>query len=133
MDRIKPRLLAIDDEPDVIEFLKRRLERSGYEVITAGDGAEGLQSAMTNKPDLILLDILMPKMDGLTVLRKLRAEDSTCRIPVILITAKGEMGSIFEAKKYGATDYIIKPFQWSELLKFIKRYLKFYGYQGERK
>ena len=127
MDKPKPKLLAIDDEPEVVELLKHRLERAGYEVITATDGPDGLQKAITQKPNLILLDIMMPKMDGLAVLRRLKAEESTRKVPVILVTAKGEISSIFEAEKYGATDYIIKPFQWEELLKFIKRYLAIYG------
>jgi adenylate cyclase len=127
MARIKHKLLVIDDEPETVELLRRRLERAGYEVITATEGLEGLKKAVTVKPDLILLDIMMPKVDGLTVLRKLRAEEGTCKMPVILVTAKGGLDSIYEAERYGATDYIIKPFQWDELLKFIKRYLSLYG------
>jgi two-component system alkaline phosphatase synthesis response regulator PhoP len=125
MDRHK--ILAIDDEPEVVELLKKRLEKAGYEVVTATGGKEGFKKAIEQKPDLILLDIIMPEVDGLTVLRKLKTEETTTRIPVIMVTAKGMTGSIFEAKSYGATDYIIKPFQWNELLRFVKRYLVLYG------
>lgn len=117
------RILAIDDEPRVVELLKKRLERVGYEVITATGGLEGFEKACEQKPDLILLDIIMPEVDGLTVLRRLKAEETTSEIPVIIVTAKGRTDTIFEAKGYGAMDYIIKPFQWTELLRLIKRYL----------
>jgi len=119
----KNKILVIDDEPEVVELLKKRLERVGYQVITATDGMGGFKKACEQKPDLILLDIIMPEVDGLTVLRRLRAEEATCEIPVIMVTAKGRTDSMFEAQRYRATDYIIKPFQWSELLRFIKRYL----------
>jgi len=119
----KNKILVIDDEPEVVELLKKRLERIGYQVITATDGMGGFKKACEQKPDLILLDIIMPEVDGLTVLRRLRAEEATCEIPVIMVTAKGRTDSIFEAQRYRATDYIIKPFEWSELLKLIKRYL----------
>ena len=119
----KNKILVIDDEPEVVELLKKRLERAGYQVITATDGMGGFKKACEQKPDLILLDIIMPEVDGLTVLRRLRAEEATCEIPVIMVTAKGRTDSMFEAQRYRATDYIIKPFQWSELLRFIKRYL----------
>ena len=117
------KILVIDDEPEVLELTKKRLERAGYQVITASDGMKGFEDACEQKPNLILLDIMMPEMDGLTVLRKLRAEDSTYGIPVIMVTAKGQTDSMFEAEKYGSTDYFIKPFEWDALLKFIKRYL----------
>ena len=119
----KNKILVIDDEPEVVELLKKRLERVGYQVMTATDGMGGFKKACEQKPDLILLDIIMPGVDGLTVLRRLRAEEATCDIPVIMVTAKGRPASMFEAQRYRATDYIIKPFQWSELLRFIKRYL----------
>jgi DNA-binding response OmpR family regulator len=119
----KNKILVIDDEPGVVELLKKRLERAGYDVIAATDGMEGFKRACEHKPDLILLDIIMPGVDGLTVLKRLKTEEATRQIPVVMVTAKGLTDSLFEAQKYGATDYIIKPFQWSELLRFIKRYL----------
>jgi len=119
----KNKILVIDDEPDIVKMLKTRLETGGYQVIAARDGIEGFKKAREQRPDLILLDIIMPEVDGLTVLRRLRSDEATCGIPVIMLTAKGMTDSIFEAQIYGATDYIIKPFRLSELLKFIKRYL----------
>jgi DNA-binding response OmpR family regulator len=123
---IRNKILVIDDEPEAVELLKKRLERVGYKVITATDGTDGFKKACEQNPDLILLDIIMPQVDGLEILRKLRAEESTCKTPVIMVTAKGRTDSIFEAERYRATDYIIKPFQWGQLLRFIKRYLVLY-------
>jgi len=122
----KHKILVIDDEPEVVALLKHYLEKSKYEVITAKNGPEGFEKACSQKPDLILLDIIMPEIDGLTVLRQLRAEDSTSKLPVILITAKSGTNNIFEAEKYRATDYIVKPFKLSELLRLMKKYLALY-------
>ncbi|KPK99198.1 MAG: hypothetical protein AMJ95_00115 [Omnitrophica WOR_2 bacterium SM23_72] len=123
----KSRILVIDDEVEVVDLLKKRLEKAGYQVVTATDGPQGFKVAVDEKPDLILLDIIMPDVDGLTVLRQLKAQESTSNIPVVMVSAKSMTDSIFEARKYGATDYIIKPFQWDELLKFVKRYLRLYA------
>ena len=117
------KLLLIDDEPDLREMVKTRLEANKYKVITAGDGTEGLEKAKIEKPDLILLDIMMPGMDGFEVLQKLKQDSETINIPVIVLTAKGELESIFKARDSGSTDYIIKPFETEELLRLIERYL----------
>ncbi len=119
---MKVKILAVDDEPEVLEFLQKRLEKYGYAVITAGDGVEGIQSSRKENPDLILLDIMMPHKDGMTMLRELQADESTRRIPVIMVTAKGETNSVLEGQSFGATDYIIKPFDFDELLRYIRRY-----------
>jgi len=119
----RQKILVVDDELEVVELLKKYLERRGYQVITAGDGLQGFKYACEQKPDLILLDIVMPGADGMTVLKKLRAEESTRKIPVIMITTKRWTDSIFEAEGDGATDYIMKPFEFEELLEFVKRYI----------
>ncbi len=123
----KKKILVIDDEPDILELLKSTLEKNGLEVITALDGIEGFKKACEQNPDLILLDVMMPKLDGFTVLRKIRADDATREIPVIMLTGDGMTSTIFKAQIYGATDYIIKPFKLSELLKFIKKYIVLFG------
>ena len=123
----KSRILVVDDELEVVNLLRKRLEKADYEVLTATSGPQGVRVALEQKPDLILLDIIMPEVDGLTILRQLKAEEATSRIPVVMVTAKGMTDSIFEARKYGATDYIIKPFQWDDLLKFVKKYLVLYS------
>ena len=119
---MKNKILIVDDEPDVIEFLKKRLEASDFDVVSAGDGVEGLEKAREMKPDLILLDVIMPRKDGFKMLGELRSDETTCGIPVIMLTAKGEADSIFRGQELGAMDYIIKPFQFEELLKFIRKY-----------
>jgi adenylate cyclase len=117
------KILIVDDEPEVVEMTKKRLLAQGYEVITAKDGEEGYALTLAEKPDLIILDILMPKKDGLTMLRQIKTEDATREIPVILLSAKGEAELLMKGKQYGAVDYFIKPCDWDEMLKYIKRYL----------
>lgn len=119
---MKVRILAVDDEPEVLEFLSKRLERYGYSVTTAPDGQEGLKAAVQQLPDLILLDIMMPRKDGMTMLRELQVDEKTRGIPVIMVTARGETSSVFEGREYGATDYIVKPIDFEQLLKYVRRY-----------
>ena len=116
------KILLVDDEPEVLEFLKKRLEKEGFLVSTAKDGVEGLQKAQSELPDLILLDIIMPNKDGFTMLKELRAEESLRSIPVIIVTAKGETSAVFEGQELRATDYLIKPVDFEQLLKYIRRY-----------
>ena len=116
-------ILIIDDDPEIVEFTKKRLERSGYRVLGALDGTEGVAIAIKEKPDLILLDIMMPLKDGYTVLRELKENGATRDTPVIMLTAKSGSGSVLECQECGATDYFIKPFDWEELLRYIKKYI----------
>jgi len=117
------KILVVDDDPDIIALTKKRLEAGGYQVIAAQDGAEGFNKATEENPDLILLDIVMPKKDGFAMLEDLKKNLSTRDIPVIILSAKGETDSLFKGEKFGAVDYFIKPFDWQELLQFIKRYV----------
>ncbi len=119
----KKRILVVDDEVDMVDGIKIMLEADSYEVITAFDGQEGLRKAQKESPDLILLDVMMPKMDGFEVLRRLRADSETQDIPVIMLTAKGDTESLFEASSLGSTDFFIKPFDAQELSNFIRRYI----------
>src|SRR3989338_1841917 len=100
------KILVIDDEPEMTELLKSRLESQSYEIITAHDGEEGLEKARYEKPDLIILDVLMPKMDGYTFVRELKVEEATKGIPVIVLTAKRRMQDLFKLE--GIHDYILK-------------------------
>lgn len=117
------KVLMIDDEPDLVEVIKQRLELRGYEVLVASDGKEGLEKVITKQPDLILLDIKMPGIDGFEVLRRLRNNQETKDIPIIMFTVKGETRSILKAGDLGSTDYIIKPFSIKELEGLIGRYI----------
>jgi len=119
---MKKTILVVDDEPDVLTFLKKRLEAHNYKVITASDGVEGIKKVSQAKPDIILLDIIMPNKDGFTMLSELRAKEETQDIPVVIISARGESRSIFKGQNLGAIDYLIKPYDFKELLKYIKRY-----------
>ncbi len=121
MDK-KRLILVVDDEADVVSVLSKRLEDSGYEVMAASDGQEGLQKINKEKPDLIILDIGMPRMDGYTLMRELKSNADFKSIPVIVLTARGQMQDLF--KMEGVKDYMTKPFKSEELLERIKKLLK---------
>ena len=115
-------ILVVDDEVDVVRVLRKQLMASGYEVLVAYDGLQAVEE-VKKCPDLILLDITMNGMDGIEVLRRVRDAVETKEIPVIMVTAKGASSSILDAQNLGATDYIIKPFEFKELLPLIKKYI----------
>jgi len=110
------RILLVDDEPDMSAILGRSLRCSGYEVLTAADGCECLYLAETEHPDLILLDNLMPHMDGLTAMHRLRESESTRDIPIIFVTALADENCLAAALKAGVDAYITKPFDYQTLL-----------------
>ena len=111
------RVLLVDDEPRILRFLKSRLEASRYEVLTACNGLEGLEQAQAQEPDMIVLDILMPKMDGFEMLKELRGFSS---VPVIVLTAKGADADKIKGLQLGADDYLPKPFNPDELVARIE-------------
>jgi two-component system KDP operon response regulator KdpE len=118
------RILVVDDEKRILNFLNSKLKASGYEVLTANDGAEALEQAQAQDPDLILLDILMPKMDGFETLKRLRSFSST---PVIILSAKGADIDKIRGLGLGADDYLPKPFNPDELvarIEAVKRRIK---------
>jgi len=118
------KILIIDDEADLILMVKYRLENSGYEVHVAQSGQEGLRELERIKPDLILLDIMMPYMDGFEVLYKIRNDYVySGKIPVIMLTGKKDIESMFQAKGFGSSEYITKPFDSEELVRIVDRYL----------
>lgn len=111
------RILIVDDEPRIVNFLRSKLRASGYEVLTATNGVEGLEQAQAQEPDLIVLDLLMPKMDGLEMLKQLR---SFSTVPVIILTAKGTDTDRIKGLELGADDYLPKPFNPDELVARIE-------------
>ena len=115
METQKPAILLIDDELSIRKTLGRRLERDGFRVITAESGEEGLRIAEEQLPDLVLLDIMMPKMKGRDVCARLKANPKTQHIPVIFLTALGLADHIKAGLDLGAEDYIVKPFEPAEL------------------
>ncbi len=121
---MKGRVLVVDDEPGVVELVKYNLEQAGFEVDTAADGVEALKKARAAVPDLLLLDVMLPEMDGLEVCKLLRADPKTAAVPIILLTAKaGEIDRIV-GLELGADDYVTKPFSPRELLLRVKKRLQ---------
>ena len=114
MDRL---ILVVDDEAPIVDILKFNLEKSGYRVLAAYDGEEGYRLSVSEKPDLILLDVMLPKMDGFEVCRKIRDKHST---PIIMLTARDEEVDKVLGLELGADDYITKPFSVRELLARVK-------------
>ncbi|MDZ7860415.1 MAG: response regulator [Candidatus Krumholzibacteriota bacterium] len=115
-DRKTPEILVVDDEEHIRRILKFQLERNGYRVICAENGRKALREARGRIPDLIILDLMMPLMDGFEVCAKLKEEIRTSQIPVIMLTAKSEMPDKIQGLKNGANDYLIKPYSNDELL-----------------
>jgi len=113
--RTEPLVLVADDEEDIRALVAFRLERAGYEVITAADGAEALTLATTRLPDLVVLDMMMPKATGLEVTRSLRGQDETKDIPVILLTARAQEADVARGFEAGVDDYVKKPFSPQDL------------------
>jgi len=117
-------ILVVEDEAHIRRVLEYNLKLDGFEVYLAEDGATGLKLARENSPDIILLDWLMPVMNGLQVLAELRADSSTEHIPVFMLTAKGMLNDVTQAIEMGADDYITKPFNPVQLGKTIKEKLE---------
>lgn len=108
-------ILVADDDRDILELVAFRLERAGYEVLTAGDGEQALAAAREHRPALAVLDVMMPKLTGYDVVKAMRAEEGTSRIPVILLTARVQEADVSRGFEAGADDYIRKPFSPQEL------------------
>lgn len=120
----KETVLTIEDDHDIVELLQYNLEREGYPVITAFDGESGLKEAVRRRPAAILLDLMLPGMDGLEVCRQLKARSETADIPVIMITAKGEESDVVIGLELGADDYIPKPFSPREVVARVRAVLR---------
>ena len=111
-----PRVLVVDDDPVIQRLLQVNFEMEGWEVVIADDGIAGLKAARELAPDAILLDVMMPKMDGLAVAAELKADPDTANIPVVLLSAKAQAGDLGAGMATGADEYITKPFDPLELL-----------------
>ncbi|MFC1480144.1 PleD family two-component system response regulator [Candidatus Omnitrophota bacterium] len=116
------KILLIDDDPIIVKVVKSRLEASSYKVISASNGSEGLEKAVNEHPDLIILDIMMPEMDGYAFVKEIKSNPSAKHIPIIILTVKDKMKDLFEME--GVKDYLIKPFKEEDLLEKIKKHLE---------
>ena len=116
-------ILVVDDEKLFLEQIKPFLVGKGYSVETALDGLTALEKARRVRPTLILLDVVMPGMNGFEVLSQIQLESGISHIPVVMLTAKGETESILQGERFGAVDYLIKPFTKEDLLEVLRRYI----------
>jgi DNA-binding response OmpR family regulator len=122
-DERRPLVLVADDDPDILSLVTLRLERSGYDVVSAGDGEQALATALARTPDLALLDVMMPKLDGYEVTERLRGEEATRYLPIILLTARVQEADIARGIEAGADDYVEKPFSTQDLSKRVQAVL----------
>ena len=118
------RVLVVDDEPDLVRVLEFGLKASGYAVEVASDGQEGLKKAREIKPDVILLDLMLPKLDGYKVCRLLKFDDRFKHIPIIILSARTQEGDQTLALEMGANRFVTKPYDFSEILGYIETLLK---------
>ncbi len=119
-----PHVLLIEDEEPIAQLLKYNLEKEGYRVSVAGDGEEALLLAEEGKPDLVLLDWMLPKLAGIEVCRRLRSARSSRNTPIVMLTARGEEGDRIRGLDTGADDYVVKPFLMSELLARVRAVMR---------
>lgn len=115
------RVLVVEDEPAIRRLLELHLSRAGYAVTMAGDGMEALETISRERPDMVVLDVMMPRMDAFELLRRLKAEPDTHEIPVLMLTAKAQDADVFRGWQTGADCYLTKPFNPTELLAWVRR------------
>jgi adenylate cyclase len=122
--RDPPLILVVDDVPDNVDILQMRLEAQGYEVVTAADGVEALEKIRALRPDLVLLDVMMPKLDGIETVKRLKADPSLPFIPVILVTAKADASDVIAGLESGGDDYLTKPVDHAALSARVRAMLR---------
>jgi len=120
----KKTVLVVEDEEDILALLQFNLIKAGYEVVCAADGEEGLQQIEEKQPDLMLLDLMLPGIGGLDICRKLRSAERTAKLPIIMLTARGEEADVVQGLELGADDYMTKPFSIKVLLARIQTVLR---------
>jgi phosphate regulon transcriptional regulator PhoB len=119
----KPKILIVEDDPDISELIQFNLEKAGYQTVRAEDGEQALRLAQKNPPDLILLDLLLPGLNGLEVCRRLKRDTAMQHIPIMMVTAKGEEMDRVVGLELGAEDYVVKPFSIREIILRIQKLL----------
>ena len=121
---MKAKILVVDDEPDVVQLIEYNLKSAGYDVVAASDGREALAKARSSQPDLIILDLMLPEVEGLDVCKVLRRDPATASIPIVMLTAKASETDRVLGFELGADDYVTKPFSPRELVLRVKRLLR---------
>jgi two-component system, OmpR family, alkaline phosphatase synthesis response regulator PhoP len=121
---IKEKILVVDDEEDILELVRYNLSKEGYKILCAASGEEGLNIARDQTPDLIVLDLMLPGLDGLDVTRRLKGDNATQKIPIVMLTARGEESDIITGLELGAEDYVTKPFSPKVLVARIRAVLR---------
>ncbi len=129
----KSTILLVDDEEDIVELLELNLLREGYKVLTCGTGEQALEIARSKLPSLVILDLMLPGIDGLEVCKRLRSDPKTEQIPIIILSAKGEEADIVTGLELGADDYVTKPFSGKVLVARVRRVLRKTVTTGEQK
>ncbi len=119
----RKKILLVDDSSTVILMEKMILAKGPYDLVVASDGQEGVQKALAEKPDLILMDVMMPRMTGFEACKHLRAQKNTAGTPIILVTTRGEEQSVKSGREAGCSDYVTKPINGTELLSKVRGYL----------
>lgn len=117
------KIVLVEDDVQIARIVQIKLKNKGYEVAHAADGGAGLDLIRQERPDLVLLDVMMPVMDGYTVLRSLKADPALATIPIIMLSAKGQERDILQGLEGGAVDYVVKPFSPSELVARVQRHV----------
>ena len=117
------KILVIDDNPDILDLEKNRFESERFDVITASDAIEGMVKTKNQKPDLIILDVILPNLDGYTFLRQLKVDPEIKRIPVIVLTSRGQLKDLFKIEGVHDEDFLVKPFDGQELVNRVHQML----------
>ena len=118
------KVLICDDDPVILRLLQVNLEIEGYDVVIAHHGEEAVDKALAETPDLVLLDIMMPRMDGYEACRQIRSHDETKEVPIVFLSARAQQSDIDKGRAYGVSDYLTKPFDPTDLLEVIERLTK---------
>ena len=118
------RVLIIEDDKDIVELVRYNLEKDGYQVISSGDGATGLAQLRKSSPDILILDLMLPKISGLEICKEIRRDAALNRLPILMLTARGEEADRVVGLELGADDYVTKPFSPKELLARVRRAMR---------
>jgi two-component system alkaline phosphatase synthesis response regulator PhoP len=121
---MKKTVLVVDDQPHIVRLIQVNLEKEGFRVVSAADGIDGMEKIVSENPDLMILDVIMPRKDGFEVLREVKENPQTSHIPVIMLTVKTHNSDIVEGLRQGAELYLPKPFHPKELVSLVKRVLE---------